>query len=60
MKEAIDPMLRDQQASLHGNRFCAYQIAILCIIVEQSLEWNSPLYVNFIDYEATERHCGNC
>lgn len=27
------------------------QIAILHIIVEQSLEWNSPLYINFVDYE---------
>ena len=23
------------------------------IIIEQSLEWNSPLYINFIDYEKT-------
>jgi len=21
------------------------------IIVEQSLEWNSPIYINFVDYE---------
>nr|KAG5685975.1 hypothetical protein BaRGS_017414 [Batillaria attramentaria] len=34
-----------------GNRSCADQIASLRIIVEQSLEWNSPLYINFIDYE---------
>ncbi|CAH2319297.1 Hypothetical predicted protein [Pelobates cultripes] len=27
------------------------QIAILCIVVEQYLEWNSSLYINFIDYE---------
>jgi len=27
------------------------KIATLRIIVEQSLEWNSPLYINFIDYE---------
>nr|KAG5708190.1 hypothetical protein BaRGS_021124 [Batillaria attramentaria] len=27
------------------------KIASLRIIVEQSLEWNSPLYINFIDYE---------
>ncbi|VDO59943.1 unnamed protein product [Schistosoma margrebowiei] len=28
-----------------------YQIATLRIIVEQSTEWNSSLYINFIDYE---------
>ncbi|VDP25421.1 unnamed protein product [Schistosoma margrebowiei] len=28
-----------------------YQIATLRIIVEQSIEWNSSLYINFIDYK---------
>ena len=51
MKEAVDPKLRDRQAGFQRNRSCADQIAILRIIVEQSLEWNSPLYINFIDYE---------
>ena len=44
-------LLRDQQAGFRWNRFCADQIASLRIIVEQSLEWNSPLYINFIVYE---------
>ena len=51
MKEAVDPKLRDQQAGFQRNRSCADQITNLRIIVEQSLEWNSPLYINFIDYE---------
>ena len=51
MKEAVDHKLRDQQAGFRSNRSCADQIATLRIIVEQSLEWNSPLYINFIDYE---------
>nr|KAG5693732.1 hypothetical protein BaRGS_002115 [Batillaria attramentaria] len=51
MREAVDPTLRDQQAGFRRNRSCADQIASLRIIVEQSLEWNSPLYINFIDYE---------
>nr|KAG5696075.1 hypothetical protein BaRGS_017187 [Batillaria attramentaria] len=51
MREAVDPMLRDQQAGFRRSRSCADQIASLRIIVEQSLEWNSPLYLNFIDYE---------
>ena len=51
MKEAVDPKLRDQQTGFRRIRSCADQIASLCIIVEQSLEWKSPLYINFIDYE---------
>ena len=51
MKEADDPKLRDQQAGFRRNRSCADQIASLRIIVEQSLEWNSNLYINFVDYE---------
>ena len=51
MKEAVGPKLRDQQAGSRWNRSCAEQIVSLGIIVEQSLEWNSPLYISFIDYE---------
>ena len=51
MKEAVDTKLRDQQAGFRQNRSCADQIASLRITVEQSLEWNSPLFINFIDYE---------
>ena len=51
MREAVDPKLRDQQAGFRRNRSCADQIASLRIILEQSLEWNSPLYINFIDFE---------
>ena len=31
--------------------FFADQIITLCIILDQSLEWNSPLHVNFVDCE---------
>jgi len=51
MKGEMDPWLRDQQAGFRSNRSCVNQIATLRIIVEQSLEWNSPLYINFVDYE---------
>jgi hypothetical protein len=51
MKEAVDKHLRDQQAGFRKNRSCTDQIATLRIIIEQSLEWNSSLWVNFIDYE---------
>ena len=51
MKEATDDKLRGNQAGFRRNRSCVDQIATLRIIVEQSLEWNSPLLINFIDYE---------
>ena len=47
----MDPKLRDQQAGFRQDRSCTDQTATLRIIVEPSIEWNSPLYVNFVDYE---------
>jgi len=51
LKTALDPKMRDEQAGFRKGRSCTDQIASLRIIVEQSLEWNSSLYINFIDYE---------
>ena len=36
-------------ASADGS--CTDQIATLRIIVEQSMEWDSSLYINIVDYE---------
>ncbi|VDO69389.1 unnamed protein product [Schistosoma margrebowiei] len=51
MKHSVDGQLRDQQAGFRKDRSCTDQIATLRITVEQSVEWNSSLYINFIDYE---------
>ena len=51
LTEHVDPILRDQKAGFRKGRSCTDQIATLRIILEQSLEWNTSLYVNFIDYE---------
>ncbi|VDP57388.1 unnamed protein product, partial [Schistosoma mattheei] len=51
MKDCVDTQLRDQQAGFRKDRSCTDQIATLRIIVEQSIEWNSSLYTNFVDYE---------
>ena len=51
MKDVVDPLFRDQQAGFRKNRSCTDQIATLRIILEQSQEWNSSLYINFLDYE---------
>ena len=51
MKGEVDKTLREEQAGFRQDRSCTDQIATLRIIVEQSIEWNSLLYVNFVDYE---------
>ncbi|VDP49392.1 unnamed protein product [Schistosoma margrebowiei] len=51
MKDCVDAQLRHQQAGFRKDRSCTDQIATPRIIVEQSIEWNSSLYINFIDHE---------
>ncbi|VDO60816.1 unnamed protein product [Schistosoma curassoni] len=51
MKDSADSQLRDQQSEFRKDRSCTDQIVRLRIIIEQSVEWNSSLYINFLDYE---------
>lgn len=51
IKDTVDKKLRDQQAGFRRERSCTDQIATLRMIIEQSIEWNSSLYINFIDFE---------
>ena len=51
LKDAIDEQLRPEQAGFRKDKSCTDQIATLRIIIEQSLEWQSPLYMNFIDFQ---------
>ena len=51
MKDAIDKELRDEQAGFRKERSCTDQIATLRVIVEQTIEWQSSLYVCFVDFE---------
>ena len=51
MKAALDSLLRDEQAGFRQERSCTDQIATLRIIIEQSLEWNTGLYLVFVDFE---------
>ena len=56
IKEVVNPNLRDQQAGFRCKRLCADQIASLRFIVEQLLEWKSPLYINFIEaFDSVDR-----
>ncbi|VDO73100.1 unnamed protein product [Schistosoma curassoni] len=51
MKGSLDVQLSDQQVGFRKDRSCTHRIATLRIIVEQSIEWNWSLYINFTDYE---------
>ena len=51
IKYSIEKTLREEQAGFREGRSCTDQIFVLRTIIEQSLEWNSPVYVNFLDFE---------
>ena len=51
IKASVDETLRENQAGFRKGRSCIDQIATLRIIIEQSEEWNSPLFMNSIEYE---------
>ena len=46
-----DGRLREEQAGFRNGRSCADQIATLGIIIEQSIESQTSLYLNFVDFE---------
>ena len=50
MKDALDGRLRDEQAGFRKERSCCDQIATSGIIVEQTLKWNTGLYMVFMDF----------
>jgi len=47
----IETRLRKEQAGFRPYRSCIDQISTLRIIIEQSIEWQSALYLVFVDYE---------
>ena len=47
----VDAKLRKEQAGFTKGRSTIEQIFVLRNIVEQAVEWNSSLYVCFVDYE---------
>ena len=49
--KAIDFTLREEQAGFRRGRGCVDQIFTLRNILEQSLEWNTSLCINFIDFQ---------
>ena len=51
MRVHVDGKLREEQAGFRNGRSCADQIATLRIIIEQSIEFQTSLYLNFVDLE---------
>jgi len=51
IKDVLERGLQKEQAGFHHNKSCIDQINTLRIIIEQSLEFQSPLYMLFVDYQ---------
>ncbi|KAE9547262.1 hypothetical protein FO519_009526 [Halicephalobus sp. NKZ332] len=50
LKDAVDPLLRENQAGFRSSRSCNEQIFTLRNIIEQSVEFQKPVLINFIDF----------
>ncbi|XP_073829123.1 uncharacterized protein [Musca autumnalis] len=48
--QSIEKSLRDEQAGFRPHRSCVDQTNTLRVIIEQSLEWRTPLYLVFVDF----------
>ena len=51
IRDGINQQLRDEQAGYRSGRSTTEQIFVLRNIIEQVIEWNSCLYLCFVDFE---------
>ena len=51
LKASLDKRFRDEQAGFRQDRSCTDHISTMRIIIEQSLEWQTPLYSVFVDFQ---------
>jgi len=51
IKNSLEMGLRKEQAGFRHNRSCIDQINTLRVIIEQSVEFQSPVYMLFVDYQ---------
>ena len=51
IQETVDKKLRKEQAGFRKDKSCTDHIATLRIIIEQCIEWQSSLYINFVEFE---------
>ena len=49
-KNELDKLLRKEQTCFRHERSCVDQIATIGIIIEQTIELQTPLYINFADF----------
>ena len=49
--QGVDSKLRDEQAGFRRGRSTVEQISVLRNIVVQVVEWQSTLYITFVDFE---------
>ena len=52
MNDGLEALLRDNQCGFRKNRSCIDQIYTLRSIIHKSLEYNLPLFINFVDFKA--------
>lgn len=50
LRRAVDQRLREEQAGFRAGRSCSEQIFILRTIIEQTVEFQQKISVNFIDF----------
>ena len=48
----LEKLLRENQCGFRQNRSCIDQIYSLRCIIHQCIEYNIPLYINFVDFKA--------
>ena len=51
IEKAVQSQLREEQAGFRKGRSCTEQIFVLQNIIEQCIEWQSTIYLNFIDFQ---------
>ena len=50
IRDALDNKLKKEQAVFTRGKRCMQQIFILRNINDQCLKWNSPLFINYVDF----------
>ena len=52
MSDGLEAQLWENQCGFHKNRSCIDQIYSLRSIIHKNLEYNLPLFINFVDFKA--------
>ena len=52
LHDGLEGLYRENQCGFRRNRSCIDQLHSLRLIIHNSLEYNVPLYINFIDFKA--------